>query len=847
MFPHLELPKKIDGLYKSKKGRGSKEIDPITQFNLNNRGNHARTLLANTKGLSDYWKNNIDSRVENNLPKLPNSNILPVFLKIDPEKFDIESLKSFGIEIIAEEEGGYIIGASSSDFKSLEEKIQKFTENNAKAKFKNKASQLWDINSGIQWRIEKILSEELQIKWASIQDNDNLIVDMGIACYVKRSPQPKKKKSETDEKFKERLLRWEGRYTKTDEQREDLARERQDAFERLVQAYNGELPDGFIDFGDSYCCRVVISGKGFKDIVLNYQYLFEVVEYDPFITQNESTGEIENVNPELIAPEADFPKVCVIDSGIQEEHKLLSLAIDSGKSISFIQSDRSTADVGGNGGHGTRVAGAVLYPDKIPRNGTYSLPCFIQNARVLVQNNGRVLLPKELYPPKLMEKIVDHFNDTRIFNMSINSSVPCHLNHMSQWASAIDKISFEKDILFILSVGNIATTTPFVSQPGIIEHLIANRNYPKFLLEKSSRISDPAQSCFALSVGSVCLDKFDNGIKESFGEKDQPSSFSRTGLGLWGMIKPDVVEYGGDFTKEKNASPLLSREASISPELIRSTINGGTGVGNDDIGTSFAAPKVAHIAAMLQRFYPNESVNLYRALIAQSARLPDAISANPSFSDLQHYGYGIPNLKRATENSEKRVTLIASDTISASQAKIYSVKIPSEINTPGEDYDVLIEITLSFVAATRRTRMRTNSYLSTWLDWESSKFNENDEQFKTRIIKDMDNNEEGKTDDQNSIKWVIREKRTWSKIPGIRRQDSSLQKSWCTIKSYDLPDTLSFAVIGHKGWENDLSEEVPYSIAVSFEAINSNINIYESIQVENEISIPVEIEQEVIE
>ncbi len=72
-----------------------------------------------------------------------------------------------------------------------------------------------------------------------------------------------------------------------------------------------------------------------------------------------------------------------------------------------------------------------------------------------------------------------------------------------------------------------------------------------------------------------------------------------------------------------------------------------------------------------------------------------------------------------------------------------------------------------------------------------------------------------------------------------------MQKSWCVIKSHQLPETFSVAVIGHNGWECDLKEEVPYSIALSFEALSANINVYEMIQVENEIQLPVEIQQEI--
>jgi hypothetical protein len=523
----------------------------------------------------------------------------------------------------------------------------------------------------------------------------------------------------------------------------------------------------------------------------------------------------------------------------------LAPAIDAASSHSFINGDASTADVAPNGGHGTRVAGAILYPHLIPDKGEYTLPFYIQNARVLEPLNGRAVLPVDLYPPKLMEDVVGYYGDTRIFNMSINASSACKLVHMSSWAATIDKLMHDNNLLFVLSAGNLDQETGNTRRPGIKDHLRAGRNYPDFLLEGSSRIGNPAQSCFALTVGSVCIDKFDDPSRESFGAKDEPSSFSRTGLGLWGMIKPDVVEYAGDFIREKVADPNITTNASTSPNLLRSTHGGGSEVGSDSVGTSFAAPRVTRIAANLQKLYPGEPANLYRALIAQSARLPEKIFAKPSMDHIRHYGYGIPDLQRAVEDSQKRITLITSDKIQAKQANVYGIKVPSQLRAPGEDYDILVEVTLAFTARPRRTRRGSHSYLSTWLDWHSSKFNESPDQFKQRVLKDMEALEEDETEDRNTIPWVIRENVDWSKTNGIRRQDSALQKSWCVIKSNQLPEVLSLAIVGHTGWEPDQSEEVPYSLTISFEALNAELNVYEMIRIENEIELPVEVEEEV--
>ncbi|MBI2470146.1 MAG: S8 family serine peptidase, partial [Planctomycetes bacterium] len=454
-FPHLQpIAKKIDGLHKPKRVVVEKQIDPTTQANLANRQGHGNMLLTNVDHLSEYWSNNLKARIDQKLPELPDSEVVPVFLQIDTQDFDVESLKSLGIEIIAEEEGGFIIGASADNFKSLRKKIDKFIKQ--EGLFKDKASQLWQINDGVQWRIEQILSDDLRVKWDQIKDNDPLFVDVGIACYIRISKQPEKKEDVTEEKYQESLERWRNKRDNIEKQRDDIALKRQTEFEKFVSAYGGELLGAYIDFDDSFSCRIRISGKGLKDIVLNYQYLFEVVEHDPLTITDISTGESDNIEPTLIPPEEGFPKVCVIDSGIQEEHRLLAPAIDAASSVSFVPSDTTgTADVAGNGGHGTRVAGAVLYPSQIPRTGEYPLPCFIQNAKVLTSIDEEARLPKNLYPPKLMENIVDRFNGTRIFNMSINSYNPCKVIHMSQWASAIDKLMLKNDILFILSAGNL--------------------------------------------------------------------------------------------------------------------------------------------------------------------------------------------------------------------------------------------------------------------------------------------------------------------------------------------------------------------------------------------------------
>lgn len=70
---------------------------------------------------------------------------------------------------------------------------------------------------------------------------------------------------------------------------------------------------------------------------------------------------------------------------------------------------------------------------------------------------------------------------------------------------------------------------------------------------------------------------------------------------------------------------------------------------------------------------------------------------------------------------------------------------------------------------------------------------------------------------------------------GIFTKNGTLQKDWCIIKSNQLSDAFCIAVRGHKGWGGLFKAK--YSLAVSFEAINQDIPIYEPIRTEIELVV----------
>ena len=286
---------------------------------------------------------------------------------------------------------------------------------------------------------------------------------------------------------------------------------------------------------------------------------------------------------------------------------------------------------------------------------------------------------------------------------------------MSAWAAQIDRLSHENDILIVQSTGNLKTDRD-APRPGVAQLLNGNRSHPEYLKEASCRIANPAQSLQALSVGSVAIKSLEKDGWRSIAKRSgDPSAFSRSGAGIWDVIKPEVVEYGGDFLVSDGSPPTVATPgigASCYPELVRSTISGGPAHDRDGVGTSFAAPQVARIASRLQAVLPNEPCLLYRALIAQSAQWPawaETLNSEQKAALIRHVGYGIPDIERATTtNTDHRVTLITSGKVSLETGgcDVYQVPIPQSLRRPGEEHRLRIDVTLSYSTATRRTRRK---------------------------------------------------------------------------------------------------------------------------------------------
>jgi len=848
-FPHLPLL--YHGLHRANLHGGGKPDPRVTQ-NRNNRTSHTSSLRRGLAGIRRRWRKALKERAAQGLPQIGDRIVLGLLLP--PNQLDLTFIeKQFGLELVSEGDDGLILaGSPDLDFEKFMDALRHFAGGTAGGANAAQILELYGPDDDA--RLDTVLDENLRSRWP-FQNDEELVLDVLIEVphhpgYVRRKTK-RGPKGEDPETKASRLADFTEQATLAaaiawDEQRD----QRVSNLECFIRANGGEIlaqlddgPEeetGIVTFPDCVLMRVRMSGRGFRDLVMSIPWLVRL-ETPPgleshagdLLPQNEMSGW------ELKSPKPDAPRVCVIDSGIQEEHRCLAPAILTADSRCFLPSKGAddTQDEVSPSGHGTKVAGAVLYPELPIADAEVEAVAWIQNARVL---NGDNQFDSDQNPLKSLQEIVRLHTDrdipTRLYVHSINAREACRTTRMTAWAALLDTHAHEDDVLIFQSAGNIAPSNPSPNRFGVRQHLNSGRKWPDYLLEKSCRLAAPAQSLHAITVGSVSSGQWKGTYVSAFSDQlHRPSAFSRSGLGLWGSVKPDVVEVGGDYQCSDSGDVLPCNETA--PILIQSTLHRAGAIGRD-VGTSFAAPKVAHIGAALQRLFPNACSQLYRALIINSARWPqwaEDLPESQRLDALRMIGYGLPNLQRATENTPTRVTLITAEAqvIRNGKAMIYQVPIPLAIRDAPTPTRVRIDVTLCYTAEPRQTRSTRHGYLETWLGWMASRLEEPLDSFVNRAARTM---ESGGV--YTELPWMLRERKDWGGIEGVARQNGTAQKDWAVVPNAQLPDQFAIAIQAHKGWNREEhGGHARFALVVSFEALDAEIAIHDLVRAEVEARI----------
>ncbi len=420
-------------------------------------------------------------------------------------------------------------------------------------------------------------------------------------------------------------------------------------------------------------------------------------------------------------PADDLVGVVVLDSGVTSQHPLIAPALGDAQVFPGSLGHRvldgphdGTAE-----GHGTAVCGVAAYGDLLA---AFREKHFVPTAQLF---SGRITDDNSEYDEEVLlesqlEQAVDYFlsnyPQARVVNISLGDRNTVYADgYQTRFAAAIDDLAYrfaQRGILIVVSAGNFEANADL--SPEEIQ-----AEYPSYLLQTPARLIDPATAAIALTVGGLAVGpeadrNFGRDVQIPIaGDDGCPSPFTRVGPGVDGSVKPEVVEAAGDWildrTRLRHSGVVTTGKNFTQGQLLVTRT-----------GTSFAAPKVANLAAQLMRRYPGYSSNLIRALIAHSAMVParrPAIWQERKAFDadiLRVYGYGQPSLERAIAAAQNEPWLLYDGPIEGDAFRIFELpELPEEFLA--ERGRKTIRVTLAFDPPTRPTRK--DSYLGFSMDF----------------------------------------------------------------------------------------------------------------------------------
>jgi hypothetical protein len=396
----------------------------------------------------------------------------------------------------------------------------------------------------------------------------------------------------------------------------------------------------------------------------------------------------------------------VLDDAIATGHPLLGTLVSAARSFpanhTWLQP----------GPHGTMVAGLALYGDLETRL-REDLP--FDSKGSIVQ--GRVIEPRPAQPhlhrfpqeqPEHMtiEEAIVALNDdhgVRVFVLSVTENDPYSGPRVSLLTETLDELIRERDLVVVIATGNHIVDAAS-AQMANGQHVL--HDYPSYALDETGRVAEPATAALAVTVGSVARSTGPATLAGTTRIGDVAvapvnglSPFSRSGPGAHKGMKPDCVHYGGNVV-------LRADGAVASPEhgtgVVSLALDGSGRLFSVGAGTSYAAPRVARIAADVLDTYPDASGNLIRALIGLSASIPEPVSDAFGGDVCLVAGHGMPSSERASASNALRTVLMGEFAMGSDTVAIHPLPIPDAFQSQKAARS--IRVALAFDPPVRRTR-----------------------------------------------------------------------------------------------------------------------------------------------
>lgn len=558
----------------------------------------------------------------------------------------------------------------------------------------------------------------------------------------------------------------------------------------------------------------------------------------------EQTEWVDDAGGRVDPPPEDAPAVCLLDTGVNNEHPLLVPGLRPEDMYSY---KPAWGNSDGHG-HGTQMAGLGLYGDLVDAlesPGAIRLTHRLESVKIL---NPADPNEPELYGDITAECVarpeVTAPDRHRVYCLTVTTTDFRDRGQPTSWSAAVDQVTSgaiedepKSHRLMIISAGN--------TDYG------ARVNYPDS--NYTDGIHDPAQAWNALTVGAYTdkddIDPAANPGCKPLAPKGSLCPSSTTSV-MWGRtkwpLKPDVVLEGGNMAVggpytgpfEHDALRLLTTNDRFRDHMLTTTAE-----------TSAASALAARMSAMIFAEYPQFWPETVRGLLVHSADwTPQMLPSGRAMTVqelrrvierlLRVYGYGVPDLEAALYSARNSLTLISQNAVQpfvkqgSSPAKtnemhLHDLPWPQEVLRDLGDTEFEMRVTLSYFIEpnpTRRGYKNRYRYMSHGLRFDTKGPTESLDDFRRRINRvareEVEEFEGGSSD---SASWVLG--------PTLRTRGSLHSDIWRGTAA-DLAEKRFIAVYPVIGWWRDLAKEekwnssARYSLIVTLKTPEAGVDVY---------------------
>ena len=442
-----------------------------------------------------------------------------------------------------------------------------------------------------------------------------------------------------------------------------------DSFEIALDELGIETSGRRSEFVDILVYNVVATKAALDRLISSSAAVVELRGASNFIAEHadlpppERVAQYRAIADRVVPAPPAAPWVTLLDTGVNRDNALLSPALPRDRCRAVTRA-WSALDPDG---HGTKMAGVVLYGDLANvAGGTGPVTLDIGLESVAVFNPGSVVrIPARDAIARGVRAAEADDEHQRVYCLAATAVGEPEDGRPTSTSSTLDKLAFNdrrSTRLFCVAVGNVehSATTPY----SVSSYHTLNGDHG---------IQSPAQALNVLSVGALTHKCSGPSPLAHAGGLSPRSRTAQPWRFRPKHHKPDIVMEGGNHGVDPGG--LTSRPHA--PDMIATTSNDPTRRPITFTGdTSAACAAAARLAGRVLARYPAMRPETVRALLVNCAEWTEVMWARwqqvvddggteeeATLATLDCFGWGVPHEERVFWSAGNALTLIAQDTI----------------------------------------------------------------------------------------------------------------------------------------------------------------------------------------